>query len=79
MRTPGLAAGVYCLVGSGVDLERWARGLKLAGSEERFCLRLWGRPPSDTNERIELVEVQRLSLRDGEDSIDDIRERGGEP
>ena len=31
------------------------------------------------NERIELAEVQRSSLRDGEDSIDDTRERGGEP
>jgi len=31
------------------------------------------------NERTELADVQRSSLKDGEDSIDDTRDRGGEP
>lgn len=47
-----------------------------------LCLRSRRRPLSDTDERTELVEVQRsrgATLRDWEDSIDDTRERGGEP
>jgi hypothetical protein len=49
---------------------------------EDLCLRLWGRPLSETKERTEPAEVQRsreATLRDWEDSIDDTRERGGEP
>jgi len=60
------------------------RGLREDGSEEEaLCLRLWGRPLSDTNERTDPAEVQRSrgapSLRDWEDSIEDTRESGGEP
>jgi hypothetical protein len=80
MRIPGLAEGVYCLPGSGVDFERRLRGLR---DDEREGLGLWPRvwPLSDTDERTEPAEVQRLrepALRDCEDSIEDTRERGGE-
>lgn len=45
-------------------------------------MRLRGRPLSDMNERAEPTEVHRsrgAALSDREDSIDDTRERGGEP
>lgn len=79
----GLAEGVYCLVRGGVDLERWVRGLRVDEREwEDLCLRPRGRPLSDTEERMEPAELQRsrgVTLKDWEDSIDDMRERGGEP
>jgi hypothetical protein len=70
-------------VAGGVDFERWERGFREDESEtDDLCLRLRGRPPSDTNERTEPADVQRsrgATLRDWEDSIDETRERGGEP
>ena len=82
MRTVGLAEGVYCLVGGGVDFERWTSGLRVDGSErDDLCLRL-RRPLSDTDERTEPTDVQRsrgVTPSDREDSMDDTRERGGEP
>lgn len=47
-----------------------------------LCLRVGRRPLSDTEERRDPAEVQRsreVTLSDWEDSIDDTRERGGDP
>ena len=78
MYIPGLAEG-YCLLGSGVDFERRVSGLDESEGDV-FCLRLWERPPSDVDERTEPTEDQRSREEPTcEDSIDDTRERGGEP